>query len=203
MKFYKIYYITKIMSFFKEIRDIYRYFTNSNRQNVITFYSEMEIYYQYYKGTIEALLLKSNTIILYITSDDEDQILKKDRTNLLSFYINTLVPLVFPFINTKILIMTMPEIDKYHIKRSINDVNHVYMFHAVNSVHLQYKKGAFDNYDTIFCVGQHHVDEIRKTEALYGLKPKELVSIGYSRLEALEGQYLALKDSYDSVKKKL
>ena len=51
------------MSFFKEIRDIYRYFKNSNRQNVITFYSEMEIYYQYYKGTIEALLLKSNTII--------------------------------------------------------------------------------------------------------------------------------------------
>ena len=97
------------MLFFKEIRDIYRYFTNSNRQNFITFYSDKEIYYQYYKGTIEALLLKSNTIILYITSDDEDQILKKDRTNLLSFYINTLVPLVFPFINTKILIMTMTE----------------------------------------------------------------------------------------------
>ena len=77
------------------------------------------------------------------------------------------------------------------------------MFHAVNSVHLQYKKGAFDNFDTIFCVGQHHVDEIRKTEALYDLKPKELVNIGYSWLEDLEEQYLALKDSYDSVKKKI
>ena len=191
------------MSLLKEIREIYRYYKTSKKVNAITFYSENGIYYQYYKGTINILLTKKNTSILYITSDIDDQIFKCNDDNLSSFYINILVPVVFPFINTKMLIMTMPEIDKYHIKRSFNDVNHVYMFHAANSIHMQYKKGAFDNYDTVFCIGHHHVDEIRKTEKLYNLKHKELINVGYSWLEELERLYLSTKYNYKNVKQKI
>ena len=191
------------MSLLKEIREIYRYFKTSKKVNAITFYSENGIYYQYYKGTINILLTKKKTSILYITSDIDDQIFKCNDENLSSFYINILVPFLFPFINTKMLIMTMPEIDKYHIKRSFNDVNHVYMFHSANSIHMIYKKGAFDNYDTIFCIGQHHVDEIRKTEKLYNLKHKELINVGYSWLEELEQLYLSTKYNYKNVKGKI
>ena len=83
----------------------------------------------------------------------------------------------------------MADLDKYHVKRSTNPVNHIYMFHAINSIHLQYNEGAFDHYDTIFCVGQHHVGEIRKTEELYNLSPKELIEVGYSWLEDIESKY--------------
>jgi len=83
----------------------------------------------------------------------------------------------------------MADLDKYHVKRSTNPVNHIYMFHAINSTHLQYNQGAFDHYDTIFCVGQHHIEEIRKTEELYNLSPKELIEVGYSWLEDIESNY--------------
>ena len=53
------------------------------------------------------------------------------------------------------------------------------------SVHSYLKKGAIDNYDTIFCVGQHHVDEIREIEKVCGLKPKILINYGFGRLDTL------------------
>jgi YidC/Oxa1 family membrane protein insertase len=64
------------------------------------------------------------------------------------------------------------------------------MFHAINSVHMTYNKGAFDYYDTIFCVGPHHEAEIRKTEEVYQLEPKQLINVGYSWLEDIEAQYM-------------
>ena len=53
------------------------------------------------------------------------------------------------------------------------------------SIHSYLRKGALDNYDTIFCVGPHHVNEIRATEKLYGLKPKTIVNYGFGRLDTL------------------
>jgi YidC/Oxa1 family membrane protein insertase len=53
------------------------------------------------------------------------------------------------------------------------------------SVHSYLRKGAVDNYDTIFCVGSHQIKEIRKTENVYGLKPKKLINYGYGRLDTL------------------
>jgi YidC/Oxa1 family membrane protein insertase len=51
-----------------------------------------------------------------------------------------------------------------------------------------YRKGAFDHFDTICCVGPHHEREIRATESLYGLPEKTLVSQGYPRLDTLLGE---------------
>ena len=45
--------------------------------------------------------------------------------------------------------------------------------------------GAFDHYDTIFCVGPHQIKEIRETEKVYGLKAKKLINYGYGRLDTL------------------
>ena len=44
------------------------------------------------------------------------------------------------------------------------------------SIHSYLRKGAVDNYDTIFCVGPHQTKEIRETEKVYGLKPKKIIN---------------------------
>jgi len=56
------------------------------------------------------------------------------------------------------------------------------------SIHSYLRKDALDNYDTIFCVGEHHIDEIKKTENQYGLKPKKLIEYGFGRLDTLLGK---------------
>jgi YidC/Oxa1 family membrane protein insertase len=55
----------------------------------------------------------------------------------------------------------------------------------MTSTHMVLRKGAFDAYDTIFCVGPHHVAESREAEQIYGLKPRSLAEIGYVKLDAL------------------
>jgi len=175
-----------MMSLIKEIIEVRNYFSAAKDAPDITFYSEAGIYFQYFEGTINAILNQSELQILYIASDPQDPIFKRKIKGIKVFYINKLIPFVFPFIKTKALVMTMTDLNRYHVKRSTNSVNHIYMFHAINSVHLQYNQGAFDYYDTIFCIGPHHVEEIRKGEDLYRLPKKELLEVGYSWLEKIE-----------------
>jgi YidC/Oxa1 family membrane protein insertase len=177
------------MSFLKEIGSVIGYFRAAKISPDITIYSENAIYMQYYKGTIDYIKAHSDLKILYITSDHMDSVLNEYDGRIDSFYIKKLLPFIFPLISTKILLLTMVDLNQYHIKRSTNSVNHIYVFHAINSTHMIYNEGAFNHYDTIFCVGPHQVEEIRKTEEIYHLPEKELIFVGYSWLEDLEFSY--------------
>ena len=50
---------------------------------------------------------------------------------------------------------------------------------------MVYRRRAFDHFDSILCVGPHHQEEIRATEALYGLKSKILIEAGYGILDSI------------------
>ena len=98
-----------------------------------------------------------------------------------SFYIGTGNARIqfFVTLQAKILLMDMPDLGSFHIKRSkVHPVHYIYIFHSMFSSHSYLRKEALDNYDTIFCVGKHHIDEIRKAEEVYGLKPKKLINYG-------------------------
>jgi YidC/Oxa1 family membrane protein insertase len=81
----------------------------------------------------------------------------------------------------------MPDLQTFHIKRSRHPVHYVYVHHALVSTHMSYRPAAFDHFDTVLCVGPHHIEEIRAREAMYGLDPKVLVKHGYGRLDTLIG----------------
>ena len=85
--------------------------------------------------------------------------------------------------------MTLPDLNRFHLKRSVNPVQYTYIFHAMVSTHMMYRYGAFDHYDCILCVGPHHMKEIRKHEELNKLHPKKLVEAGYYRLERIYEAY--------------
>jgi len=117
-----------------------------------------------------------------------DPIFSSKNQRILPFYIGhgTARTKFFSTLNAKILVMDMPDLGIFHIKRSNEyPVHYVYIFHSMYSVHSYLRKGAVDNYDTIFCVGPHHVKEIRETEKVYGLKAKKLINYGYGRLDTL------------------
>lgn len=176
----------------REKEDYKRFFSIANKH--LVFYSEKSGYYRNYRAVIEQLLERSNLTIHYVTSDPDDIIFKlaQEQPRIKPYYIGEkkLITLMMKM-DADMVVMTMPDLESFHIKRSYvrKDIEYVYLFHAMVSTHMIYRKGAFDHYDTIFCVGPHHNREIRETERLYGLPAKELVDFGYPLLDDLLEQY--------------
>lgn len=157
--------------------------TGGLRTQSVTFYSEHSAYRKFFEGVIREILAGSNLEVCCITSDPEDTFFSYSRERFKVFYMKNLLPFLVPFISSKAFIMTMPDLHRYHMRRSEAGAHHFYLFHALMSTHMVYRQGAFDHYDTIFCVGPHHIEEIRRTESLYGLKAKNLVESGYPLLD--------------------
>jgi YidC/Oxa1 family membrane protein insertase len=154
----------------------------------IVFYAENKASMDYFGSLISELTEKMKLQICYVTSVKDDPILEFKNQKILPFYIGdgTVRTKFFLTLKAKILVMDMPDLDQFHIKRSkIYPVHYVYLFHSIFSIHSYLRKGAIDNYDTIFCVGPHHVNEVRETEKVYELKPKNLVKYGFGRLDTL------------------
>ena len=154
----------------------------------IVFYAENRASMDYFGSLISELTEKMNIQICYVTSVKDDPILDSKNQRILAFYIGdgTVRTKFFLTLKARILVMDMPDLDQFHIKRSkIYPVHYVYLFHSMFSIHSYLRKGAIDNYDTIFCVGPHHVNEVRETEKIYELKPKNLVKYGFGRLDTL------------------
>ncbi len=172
----------------REKADYKRFFSVANKH--LVFYSEKSGFYKYFQDVIEYLLAHSNVIIHYVTSDPKDQIFEiaEAKPRIRPYYIGEkrLITLMMKM-DADMVVMTMPDLENFHIKRSYvrKDVEYVYMFHAMVSTHMIYRKGSFDHFDTIFCVGPHHKREIRETEKLYNLPPKKLVEFGYPLLDYL------------------
>ena len=181
MKFPKI-------SFGEEWNNLKKFENLSDFERSIVFYAENEASMNHFRTLIFELTERMNFQICYITSVKNDPIFSSKNKNMLSFYIGEGASRTkfFLTLRAKILVMDMPDLDTYHIKRSkAYPVHYIYLFHSMFSIHSYLRKGALDNYDTIFCVGPHHVNELRTTEKLYGLKPKTIVNYGFGRLDTL------------------
>ncbi len=181
MKFPKI-------SFGEEWNNLKKFENLSDFERSIVFYAENEASMNHFRTLIFELTERMNFQICYITSVKNDQILSSKNKNILSFYIGEGAARTkfFLTLRAKILVMDMPDLDTYHIKRSKEyPVHYIYLFHSMFSIHSYLRKGALDNYDTIFCVGPHQVNEIRTSEKLYELKPKKIVNYGFGRLDTL------------------
>ena len=82
-------------------------------------------------------------------------------------------------------LMTMPDLNQFQVKLSKHTVHYVYIQHSLNSLHMAYRKGAFDYFDTVFCAGPHHIMEINAMEDYYNLPRKQIVKHGYGRLDSI------------------
>ena len=171
-----------------EWKELKKFKKLTDKERSIVFYSENESYTVHFEKLIEELTNVHHLTVCYVTSSKDDPILNSSNTKILSFYIGDGTARTDFFINLKadILVMTMPDLQTFHIKRSkVHNVHYVYVFHSMVSTHMIYRKNAFDSFDTIFCVGKHHVNEISKNEKKYGLSSKKLVEFGYEKLEQL------------------
>jgi YidC/Oxa1 family membrane protein insertase len=153
----------------------------------VVFYSEGSGDWPHLGPIVEALLSGHEIPISYLTSDPSDPALSIDDPKLRTFDIGagTVRTIVFARMDCREFVMTIPDLGNLWLKRSVHPVHYVYAFHSMNSTHTSYREGAFDNFDTLLCVGKHHYAEIRATEAAYGLPKKELVEHGSVKLDSV------------------
>ena len=170
----------------RETADYRRFFGTTGKH--VVFYSEKSGFWKYFKDIIEKLLEWSNLTIHYVTNDPEDQIfeLSKEEPRIVPYYVGPkkIIPLMMKM-DADVVVMTTPDLDTYHIKRSYvrKDTEYIYTPHDPMSVHMSFREGAMDHFDTVLCVGPQQTQEIRKTEEVYGLPAKTLVECGYCLLD--------------------
>ena len=174
-------------------KEVKRFNKLDKRDRSIVFYLENESDFIFFKPIVEKLTQEYDTKICYVTSSKTDPMLNCNNKNILSFYVGDGVARSNFFINLKatIMVMTMPDLETFHIKRSkVYPVHYVYIFHSLNSTQRAYKKTAFDNFDTIFCTGNYQIIEIQERERKFNLRKKKLVKHGYGRLDTLINEVL-------------
>ena len=179
-----------MVKFIRYLRTVIRFLQLPRQTRRLTFYSEGKNYWGYLEPLVTKVLALSDVPVCYISSDADDPGLLLEHPNYRKFVIDEghVRDWLFSNIETDVFVMTMPDLHQYQVKRSRHAVHYVYVQHSLVSLHMVYRKGAFDHYDTIFCAGSHHMKEIRAMEAEFNLRPKKLVEHGYGRLDTLLSQ---------------
>ena len=176
----------------REKQDYKRFFSVVNKK--LVFYSEGSGFYKYYKGTIEYLLEHTNITIHYITSDFNDKIFELAEKNdkIRAYYIGEkkLITLMMKM-DADIVVMTTPDLETYHIKRSYvrKDIEYIFVMHDMGSFNLTNRNGAVDHFDTVFCTGKHQKEEVEKIEIAKNLPKKTTVEAGYDLLDDMIKDY--------------
>ena len=185
----------------KEKDDYKRFFSVVNKH--LVFYSESNGFYKYYKGIIEYLLNNTNITIHYITSDFNDKIFEMEKQNeqIKAYYIEEkkLITLMMKM-DADVVVMTMPDIQNYHIKRSYvrKDIEYVYIPHGMDSTNLTMRKGSTAHYDTIFVTGKYQKEEEEKNNEVYNLQNRKIVEWGYSVFDDMLKNYEENKEQINS-----
>ena len=198
----------KALDFFsvdsKRVRaDYKRFFSIENKH--LVFYSESNGFYKYFKGYIEYILEYTNIPIHYVTSDPNDNIFEMAKNNpqIQAYFIDstTLITLMMK-IDADVIVMTMPDLETYQIKRSYvrKNIEYINVMHGIGSVNLTYRTGALDHYDTIFVANDSQKEEIRKTEIAYSLPKKNIVDVGYPLLDDMMNTYAKMEKKSNDIK---
>lgn len=174
----------------REKSDYKRFMKYGNKQ--LVFYSEGRGFYKYFQNVIELILRKTDITIHYVTGDPHDEVFSLQNDNFRVYYIgeNKLIVLMMKM-DADMVVMTMPDLQKYHIKRSMirNNIEYVYMDHGIGSLNLMLRKHALDYFDTVFASNDIVYNEIRKQEEVYGLKKKTILKYGYALIDNMIKRY--------------
>jgi YidC/Oxa1 family membrane protein insertase len=176
--------VSKLLTAWQEYRK-YKKLTPAEKRILI--FSESYQDWHHFEPLVTGLTTELNQEICYVSSDPSDPGLATEHPLIHAFYIpeGIIQIIFFQFLDSELMILTMMDLNNYELKRSIHPVHYVYLFHSLASTHMVDHANSYDHYDTLLCTGPHQVREIRAREKQFGLKPKNLITYGYHRLDTL------------------
>ena len=151
------------------------------------FYSEDKQYQKYAYLLIETLAKKYPQEIYYISSEIDDKI---ENLNVKNIFIGKglMLGIFFSIIRAQNIFLTLTDLGNHTVSKTKNVDKYIYYFHAPVGATKNYTATAFDNYDTILCNGDYHLNEIRKRELIKKIKKKELIKTGYFYFDYLNNR---------------
>lgn len=171
----------------------------------IVFYSEGSGDWPHLGPILEKILQNEAHDIYYLSSSADDPAKKISNSRLHFFDIGSgfVRTLLFKSLNAKVLVLSLTDLEKYFLKRSVYPVHYIYVFHSLNSTHMTYHEEAFDYYDSILCVGDYQIEEIRKREKIKNLTAKKLIAAGNPKLDSLISKARHRQDKREPADKKI
>jgi len=153
----------------------------------IVIYAESGQDWHYFEPLVEALNVVLHKRVTYVTSDATDPGLARqhDLFKTVCIPAGFFLTLHFNMQKADIVVLTMMDLNNLQLRKSINPVHYIYLFHALGSTHMVDHANSYDAYDSLFCAGPHHVTELRKREFMAGLPARNLFEYGHPRLENL------------------
>ena len=151
----------------------------------ILFYSEGAYYWNLFLPIIEEFE-KRKIHSIYWTSKENDLGLESSFSYMEARFIGDGIK-AFTLLNrikVKIVLMTTPQLDIMHLKRSKDVEYYGHIIHAPTDT-LLYKKFAFDYFDFIMCSGEHQIESIRALEKKRELPPKTLYKTGLTYYDVM------------------
>ncbi len=175
------------MKFIRHFRDVLRFNQLAEKDSPICFYCEGKNYWPHLKPVVDALLQRNSRKINYVTSESSDPALKIKHENFNTFVIGDgfIRNYFFDNLSSQLVIMTMPDLDQYQIKKSKKVGKFIYLHHSLVSHHMVYRPKAFDAFDVILCAGPHHRTEMKAMNDQWNKPVKKLINHGYGRLDSI------------------
>lgn len=179
--------IYRLKTCIRAFKDVAYLHSLANEQKEVVFYSENRNYWPHLGRLVQSILKETDLNVCFLTSDPKDPGLSLQHHNLHKFFIGSghLRNYVFENMECKIMAMTTPDLHQYQLKRSKHEVHYIYLPHSLASLHMIYRNGAFDHFDTVCCAGPHHENELRALEERSGIRKKMICKLGYQRLDSL------------------
>jgi hypothetical protein len=153
----------------------------------LVLYSAGKQYWNVFKPVLEELLRREIPVVYYSSGADDPGLTFSAPPELLTkTYIGSgnAAYRVLNFLEADICLMTTPNLDVFQLKRSPGVRHYAHILHAPTDATI-YRLFAFDYFDSLFLTGEYQKKDIRKLEALRGLKRKKLFVTGCTYLDVL------------------
>ncbi len=188
---------TGIGAFFHSFGEYNRFNGLSAEKRNIVFYSESRQDWHHLSPYV--LTIAESRPVTYVTSDRNDPAFDQTNPNLTPIFIKNGFWLItfFRMCAADLFVLTMIDLESFHIKRSVYPVHYAYLFHAMGSTHMVDFQESYDHYDSILCSGPHQINEIRAREKQANLPAKNLIPHGYARIEQIAKQAQSHQKKHD------
>jgi hypothetical protein len=153
----------------------------------VVFYAESRSMARHLHPLVRQVSQAHGLNVSYVTSDASDVMYVSPLPGVRPVFVGNrnAAAVFFRTLDAHMVITTTPDLGYAAYQRSKYNVHYVYVHHSIVSSHMIYKARAFDKFDTIFCVGPHHVAEIERREAMVATPAKNLIAFGHPKLDDL------------------